>query len=79
MISTDSDVKEWLSIIRGEYLEMPGLHLTKPQMQRLWGLDAATCDALLNALEATRFLRRTDHDGYVLADGSVRSRAPGEG
>ncbi len=79
MISTHADVKEWLPIICGEYLEMPGLHLTKPQMQRLWGLDAATCDALLDALEAARFLRRTDHDGYVLADGSVRPRAFAEG
>ena len=46
---------------------MPGLHLTKPQVQRLWGLDAATCDVLLDALEANSVLRRTSRNGYVLA------------
>ena len=61
-------VRDWLQIIQGEYLEMPGLQLTKPQVQRLWGLDAATCDALLDALEGSRFLKRTDRDAYVLAD-----------
>jgi len=61
-------VRDWLQIIQGEYLEMPGLQLTKPQVQRLWGLDPDTCDALLDALERSRFLRRTDHDAYVLAD-----------
>jgi hypothetical protein len=43
-------VRDWLQIIQGEYLEMPGLQLTKPQVQRLWGLDPATCDALLDTL-----------------------------
>ena len=26
-----------------EYLEMPGLQLTRPQAQRQWGLDDHTC------------------------------------
>ena len=30
-----------------EYLEMPGLRLTAPQAQSLFGLDAETCDAVL--------------------------------
>ena len=69
-----ADPNEWLPIIQGEYLEMPGLHLTKPQVQRLWGLDAASCDAVVDALEAARFLKRTERYGYVLADGSIRPR-----
>jgi hypothetical protein len=72
MISRHTDVEEWMPIVQGEYLEMPGLHLTKPQVQRLWGLDAGTCDAVLDALEAARFLRRTEHYGYVLSDASRR-------
>ena len=59
---------DWLQLIQAEYREMPGLSLTKPQMQRLWGLDRATCEALLARLEQTRFLKRTARDGYVRAD-----------
>ena len=59
---------DWLQIIRGEYSEIPGLHLTKKQVQRLWGLDAATCDALLETLVGGRFLRRTQNGAYARAD-----------
>jgi len=58
---------DWLQLIRAEYHEIPGLHLTKPQVQRLWNLDAPTCDWLLEALEAARFLRRTHAGGYIKA------------
>jgi hypothetical protein len=61
-------VADWLQIIRGEFQEIPGLHLTKPQIQRLWGLDAVMCDALLDALVNVRFLRRTDKGGYARVD-----------
>lgn len=57
---------EWLRVIRSEYLEMPGLNLTKPQVQRLWGIDRPTCDGILDALVAVNFLRRTARDGYIL-------------
>jgi len=46
---------------------MPGLNLTTLQVQRLWGFDAVTCKEVLATLESERFLRRTSHDGYVLA------------
>jgi hypothetical protein len=62
------EAADWLRLIRAEYLEMPGLHLTKPQFCRLWGLDSATCDKLLNALIAAEFLRRTSRDVYVLGN-----------
>ena len=48
--------EEMLRRIRGEYLEMPGLCLTHAQAQRLWGLDAQTCDGLLAALTEDKFL-----------------------
>jgi hypothetical protein len=51
--------------IQGEYLEMPGLRLTKAQAQRLWGLDRAACDAALGALVETRFLFRNRDGAYV--------------
>ena len=42
---------------RGEFLEMPGLHLTLPQAARLFDLDMALCELLLDELVATGFLR----------------------
>jgi hypothetical protein len=56
-----------LAIVRGEYLEMPGLRLTRQQAQRLWALDADTCETLLQTLEEANFLRRTRVGDYVLA------------
>ena len=59
-------VSELLRVVQAGYLEIPGLHLTKPQAQRLWGLDSSTCDALLDALVAAQFLRCTPRGAYVL-------------
>jgi hypothetical protein len=58
---------DWFQLIRAEYHEIPGLHLTKPQVQRLWNLDSATCDTVIEALESARVLRRTDAGAYVRA------------
>ena len=58
---------DWLQLIRAEYLEMPGLHLTAGQVQRLWGLDASLCEALLTALVDGRFLR-CFRGAYLRAD-----------
>jgi hypothetical protein len=71
MTAEQSTVTDWLHLVQSEYLEMPGLHLTRPQIRRLWGLEDDTCDALLEQLLATHFLRRTHQDAYVL-DGATR-------
>ncbi len=68
MDAVQTTAADWLQIIRGEYSEIPGLHLTKKQVQRLWGLDAVTCDALLETLVGGRFLRRTQNGAYARAD-----------
>ena len=65
MTTTEPSVMEWSQIVRGEFQEMPGLHLTKPQAQRLWGLDATTCESLLESLVAAKFLKRTPHGQYA--------------
>lgn len=67
-MSPDTHIMDWLQLIRAEYLEIPGLSLTKSEAQRLWGLDEVTTDALLSALEDVKFLRRTHRDAYVRAD-----------
>ena len=48
--------------------QQDSLHLTAKQAQRLWNLDPAVCDGLLNALLAVRFLRRTSTGAYARAD-----------
>lgn len=68
MCQTDSRVTEWTERIRAEYLEMPGLSLTRWQMQRLWLLDAALCDAVIDKLVATHFLCPRTHDRYTRSD-----------
>jgi hypothetical protein len=65
MSEVQASAADWLYIVRGEFQEIPGLHLTKPQVQRLWGLDEATCDELLASLVETRFLRRTHNGEYA--------------
>jgi hypothetical protein len=65
-----NDLTRWIHLIQAEYRELPGLHLTRPQVRRLWSLDDTMCDALLDALVAVRFLEKTPRDAYVLADRS---------
>ncbi len=59
---------DWVRLIQSEFAEMPGLHLTKRQAQRLWNLDAPSADAIFGALEAAKFLRRMPNDVYIRAD-----------
>jgi hypothetical protein len=45
MMSTgDTQINDWLQLIRAEYLEVPGLRLTRPQVERLWELDSVTSE-----------------------------------
>ena len=67
-VSSPGELEHWMAIVRGEYLEMPGLRLTRAQVQRLWGLDRATCDAVLESLERSKFLRRSIGDSFMRAD-----------
>lgn len=69
VLVAQTTITDWIHLIRSEYLEIPGLLLTRNQVLRLWGLDAVTCDALLEALIDVRFLRRTHAGAYVRADG----------
>jgi hypothetical protein len=70
MSRTETHLEDWLMLIRAEYLEIPGLALTKAQVERLWGLDAVVSEALLAALVDLKFLRRTVRDTYVRAAGA---------
>lgn len=52
--------------IEAEYHEMPGLQLTEPQMRRLWGIDSATCAALISTLVSSGVLWETSKHAYAL-------------
>lgn len=68
MNALQTAIAGWLQIVRGEFQEMPGLQLTKSQAQRLWGVDASTCEALLDELVGSRFLKRTHNGAYARID-----------
>ena len=62
---TTAALRDLLRRIENEYREMPGLCLTQPQAQRLWGLDSTTCSFILMTLRARGVLRRTTSGTYV--------------
>ena len=45
-----------LTRIHAEYLEMPGLRLTREQAQRLCGVEQALCQRVLDILVEIKFL-----------------------
>ncbi len=47
-----------------EFMEMPGLGLTRSQAQRLWGMDERTCEELLENLVGLEFLARGPDGRY---------------
>jgi hypothetical protein len=59
-------------MVRGAYLEIPALHLTRSQVQRFWSLDAVSCDNVLKALLELRFIERVPDGGFVRARGGRR-------
>jgi hypothetical protein len=54
------------SLIRAEYLEMPGLCLTVAQAARLWNVGREECLQTLDALTRAGFLYRS-RDQYLRA------------
>lgn len=74
MFTQTARVEEALRRIKSEFVEMPGLRLTGPQAQRLWGLEPDFCDAILGALVDARFLLRTGDGTYVRIDPSAPRR-----
>ena len=77
---TSVSIDDVLRRVKGEFLEMPGLRLTEPQARRLWGLDAASCGALLRTLVETKFLFCTRDGAFMRVEyvapvrAAIRSR-----
>jgi len=58
-----------------EYLEMPGMRLTVPQVERLCGLDGTLCKQVLDALVEARFLSARADGRYERVTEQERPRA----
>jgi hypothetical protein len=58
---------EALDRIRLEFLEMPDLKLTLPQMRRLCDLPPDVCESAVDALLTMGFLRLSDSGRFLLA------------
>jgi hypothetical protein len=54
--------------VRAEFLEMPGLRLTMAQATRLWGMEPAVCENVVDALIRACFLRRAPGGTFLRAD-----------
>jgi hypothetical protein len=66
MTAEETIVNDSMHLVQAEYLEMPGLGLTRAQVRRLCGLEDGTCDAVLEQLTDMHFLKLTPRDVYVL-------------
>ena len=53
--------------VQAEFLEMPGLRVTRAQARRLWALDGAVCEAVLCALVDARFLVESRNASFTRA------------
>ena len=62
------DVTQWARLIEAEYRELPGLNLTRRQIQRIWGLDESACDSVVRSLVTGRILRETEAGTLVACE-----------
>ncbi len=62
------DLPTLIDRARSEFNEMPGLRLTLPQASRLWNLDLASCEQVIDALVGDAFLRWTRAGSVVQVD-----------
>ena len=54
-------------MVRGEFLEIPMLSLTRTQVQSFWDFDDEQCDEVLDTLLACGFLKVSPTGSFVRA------------
>ena len=62
-----------VDMVRGEFLEMPGLELTEAQAIKLWSLDGEECRYVLDVLVAAGFLQWTTRRTVIRTGRAVTS------
>ena len=60
-------LEELLCRVRAEFLEMPGLRVTRAQARRLWSLEPILCEAVLTALVEANFLVESRNESFMRA------------
>jgi hypothetical protein len=75
MLAEPNHGQDMVLRVKGEFLEMPGLRLTEAQARRLWGLDAASCAALLQDLVHANFLFRTRDGAFMRVEHAAPVKA----
>ena len=68
MLAPQASFDALVRIVRAEFLEMPGMRLTVPQIRRLWHLDDEACEHLT---------QRLIDDGFLTEDECRRLHAAG--
>lgn len=63
---TSSRIDQALFNVRGVFLEQPDVPLSADEVRRRAGMDETTCNALLWALENSRFLSRSYGGRFLL-------------
>ena len=51
-------------LVHAEFQEMPGMHLTLAQAQRLWNLSAGDCATVFEYLLSSGLLAEDDHHRF---------------
>jgi len=62
------DTQQLVQRVESEFREMPGLRLTPAQAARLWHLDTALCQQVIEDLVGRSFLRWTQTGALVRAE-----------
>jgi hypothetical protein len=61
--------------LRAEFREMPGLRLTRPQVERLCGIESTICQMVLDSLVNERFLLMSADGHYTRPSGGALFRS----
>jgi len=59
------DTQKLVQRVESEFREMPGLRLTPAQAARLWHVDSALCQQVIDCLVGRSFLRWTQAGALV--------------
>ena len=65
-------IDDVLNRLRAEFLEMPGMRLTREQVQRLCGVELEPCQTVLDSLVDAEFLCVSANGEYARATDSGR-------
>jgi hypothetical protein len=60
-----------IRFVHSDFREMPGLRLTEAQARRLWNLDRATCQDVLDTLVERSILTRAADGRYCSTAGDL--------